>query len=140
MKHDNITNNDFSTCIAGKVGRISRITSNIFRKHLKPLDITDSQLSILFVTSKMGKVTQKQISDFLYLEKSSVNRNIRRLVSKKFLAEEKLPIVVITELGLDFVDKAVPSWKSAMDEIKEQLTSDGINAIDNVLDKLSTNE
>lgn len=140
MTHDNIANSDFSACIAGKVGRISRHTSNIFRKHLKSLDITDSQLSILFVASKMGKISQKQISDFLYLEKSSVNRNIRRLLAKMYLAEDELPTVAITELGLSFVNDAVPAWRAAMDEIKEQLNNDGLDAIDNVLAKLSIKE
>ncbi|MER3329562.1 MAG: MarR family winged helix-turn-helix transcriptional regulator [Candidatus Kapaibacterium sp.] len=137
MNYPEIENTDFSACLASKVGRISRLTSNIFRKHLSKHDITESQLSILFITSKMKEITQKQISDIYYLEKSTVSRNLKRLVDKGYLEEKQLPRIVITSAGLDFVTEVIPSWNNAMAEIKDELGENGISAIDEVITKLT---
>jgi DNA-binding MarR family transcriptional regulator len=138
MNYTEIEKTDFASCIAGKVGRISRLTSNIFRKHLAKHDITESQLSILFITSKVKEITQKQISEFYYLEKSTVSRNLKRLVDKGYLDQKQLPRIVITTAGLDFVTEVIPSWESAMKEIKKELGDSGIEAIDEVIAKLKS--
>lgn len=137
MNYSEIEKTDFSACLAGKVGRISRLTSNIFRKHLSKHDITESQLSILFITSKMKEITQKQICDIYFLEKSTVSRNLKRLVEKGYLEEKQLPRIVITKAGLDFVTEVIPSWNNAMAEIKAELGENGVNAIDEVISKLT---
>lgn len=137
MNYTEIEKTDFSSCIAGKVGLISRLTSNIFRKHLAKHDITESQLSILFITSKMKEITQKQISEFYYLEKSTVSRNLKRLAEKGYLEQKQLPKLVITESGLEFVTEVIPSWKKAMKEIKKALGENGVTAIDEVVIKLT---
>lgn len=139
MKENRIEKTDFSSCISGKVNRIARVTSSIFRKHLSPHNITESQLSILFVISKKEKITQKLLSDFLLLEKSTVNRGIKRLIKNKYLSESELPLLVITEAGIMFVNQVVPSWQKAMDEISELLKDDGIEEINSVLNKLTRN-
>ncbi|MFA7327689.1 MAG: MarR family winged helix-turn-helix transcriptional regulator [Candidatus Kapaibacterium sp.] len=137
MNYTEIEKTDFASCIAGKVGLISRLTSNIFRKHLAKHDITESQLSILFITSKMKEITQKQISVFYYLEKSTVSRNLKRLVDKGYLDQKQLPRIVITTAGLNFVTKVIPSWENAMKEIKTELGENGVKAINEVISKLT---
>lgn len=137
MNYTEIEKTDFSSCIAGKVGLISRLTSNIFRKHLAKHDITESQLSILFITSKMKEITQKQISEFYYLEKSTVSRNLKRLAERGYLEQKQLPKLVITESGLEFVTEVIPSWKKAMKEIEKALGENGVTAIDEVVTKLT---
>lgn len=137
MNYTEIEKTDFASCIAGKVGLISRLTSNIFRKHLAKHDITESQLSILFITSKMKEITQKQISEFYYLEKSTVSRNLKRLVDKGYLDQKQLPRIVITTAGLNFVTKVIPSWENAMKEIKTELGENGVKAINEVISKLT---
>ncbi|PKL79535.1 MAG: hypothetical protein CVV25_07675 [Ignavibacteriae bacterium HGW-Ignavibacteriae-4] len=139
MNYTEIEKTDFSSCIAGKVGLISRLTSNIFRKHLAKHDITESQLSILFITSKMKEITQKQISEFYCLEKSTVSRNLKRLADKGYLEQKQLPRLVITESGMKFVTEVIPSWNNAMNEIKAELGENGVNAIDEVISKLTNN-
>lgn len=52
MEFENLKNFNPSECISGKVMRLNRITANVFRKYLMPFNITDSQLSILFVLTK----------------------------------------------------------------------------------------
>ena len=120
------------------MNRINRLTGNIFRKHLKGLEITNSQLTLLFVLFKRGGLSQKELTDILFMEKSSVNRNLRRLFEKEYASKADFPIITITEKGKLLLEKVVPSWKAAMAEIREALQDDGEDAVDIILSKLKT--
>ncbi|NVK53472.1 MAG: MarR family transcriptional regulator [Flavobacteriaceae bacterium] len=101
-----------------------------------PFNITDSQLSILFILTKKGGLTQKQLSDIIRLEKSSLNRNLKRLFDKNYLSRADFPTIRITHLGKSFVNDIIPEWKKAMNEISQLLEEDGKNALDLVHTKL----
>lgn len=125
-------------CISSKVKQLDRITSGIFRKYLNPFNITDSQLTLFFVLAKMGGRTQKELSEITKLEKSSINRNIKRLIDKKFFTKEDFPQIKITVKGLKLLEQIVPEWEKAMAEIREILHEDGESALNTVLNKLKT--
>lgn len=116
--------------------RLNRMTANIFRKHLKPFGITDSQLTLLFVLTKRNNLNQKELSDIAVLEKSSLNRNLKRLIDSELVSKSSFPIIRITEKGKILVNTIIPEWEKAMTEIKELLESDGISALDTLITKL----
>jgi DNA-binding MarR family transcriptional regulator len=116
----NVDNCDPRLCINGKISRAKRIVNGVFRKRLKPFGITSSQLSMLFILSKKGKTSQRELADMLYLEKSSVSRNKRRLVTQGWVENEGLNLI-IAKKGLSLLDQIIPAWDEAMDEIKLKL-------------------
>ena len=136
MEYKNIQSFDLTTCIGGKVMRIGRITSKIFRKHLSPFNITGSQLTILFIVTKIGGLTQKRICEIAQLEKSSLNRNLKRLFEKRYLSRKEFPIINITDDGKSLVNKIIPEWEKAMKEIRQLLGEDGEASLDMTLTKL----
>lgn len=138
MEFNNIDKFDPSTCIAGKVMRIKRITANIFRKHLTPYHITDSQLTIMFVMSKRKTTTQKQLSEIIFLEKSSLSRNLNRLLDRKLLDKSEFPILKITTDGLYFVENIIPIWEKAMQEIREKIGEQGEESLDLLYGQLTS--
>lgn len=123
-------------CISNKVKQLDRITSNIFRKYLRPFGITDSQLTIFFVLAKSGGKTQKQLSEIASLEKSTVNRNLQRLIEKGHLTKSDFPIIRITDKGKILLESVIPEWDKAMEEIRSILKSDGEESLNNVYQKL----
>lgn len=137
MELKNLENFNPRLCISGKVRRLHRLTSNIFRKHLKPFDVTESQLSILFVLTKRDGLKQKDICDFFHLEKSSLNRNLNRLFDKNMISKESFPIIKITDKGKAFVNDIVPEWQKAMKEIRALLKEDGEEALNHIINKLT---
>lgn len=139
MKLENLPSFDPRTCISGKVMRLSRATANIFRKYLQPHGITDSQLSILFILSKSDGLTQKQLSDIAVLEKSTLSRNLKRLLDKQYVSRSDFPIISITEKGKQFVNDIIPEWQKAMNEIREILGEDGEDALNLLHSKLLKN-
>lgn len=137
LRYGNIEQCNPSTCISGNIMKCKRIIANIFRKHLKPFGVTDSQLSILFVITKGNFVNQKRISEKLHLEKSTVNRNLKRLIEQQFIASGNDPYLFTTENGKKFLEEVIPHWENAMAEVRAILEKDGENAINLILSKLS---
>ncbi len=133
----NIENCDPRTCISSKISKVNRIVANIFRKHLKPYDITDSQLTALLVITKVGDITQKNIADFLYLEKSTVNRNLKRLIDNEYIKNHSSTKYATTEKGRIFLESVIPQWHLAMDEVQDILGIEGVDAL-NQLENILT--
>lgn len=136
MELENLNNFNPSVCISGKVMRLNRMTANIFRKYLQPFGITDSQLTVLFILTKMDGLNQKRLSEITILEKSSLNRNLQRLLDNQLLTDKGFPVMKITEKGKRLVNKIIPEWKKAMTEIEELFGNDGVAALNTLMAKI----
>lgn len=137
MEFKNIDSFNPRECISGKIRRINRLTSAIFRKHLATHDITESQLSVLFILTKAGSKTQKELTDFMKLEKSTLNRNLKRLFDKGYIQKENFPKIEMTEQGMIFVDNIIPEWERAMKEIRSIIEQDGEESLNIIIDKFN---
>ena len=137
MEFTNIKEFNPRECISGKVKRLNRLTANVFRKHLSPFEITDSQLTLLFILSKKGKCNQKEMTEITCLEKSSLNRNLKRLVDKNYISKQEFPLLQLSSEGKVFVENIIPEWEKAMIEIKELITEDGVTGINIALENIS---
>lgn len=136
-KYPNLKNCNPSECYSSRIMKCNRVIANIFRKHLKAFDITDSQLSILFVISKMKDVNQKIISDYLILEKSTVNRNLKRLVDKKYIEVQHQFTYNTSDKGNQFLEKVIPHWQKAMDETAIILEDVGVSSLNKLTAQLT---
>jgi len=123
-------------CIAGKLLRCDRIVAKIFRQYLQPFNITNSQVSILFMASKMSPMTQTEIAKKQRLEKSSVSRNMKRLLEHGYLTKENANIS-ITYKGKKLLEQIIPEWEKAMKEIKSALQTEGEEALNVVVRQLA---
>jgi len=124
-------------CISAKMMRCNRIIANIFRKHLIGSEITNSQLGILFFVAKSKDVTQKDISEFLKMEKSTVNRNIQRLLTNGYLACKNNTLLYTTTKGNETLESIIPLWNKAMSEAEKALGDAGISSLNIIHTKLN---
>ena len=83
--YSNLENFQPQFCLARKVMMCNRLILKTFRKHIDKHDITISQLSILFITSKKKLILQVELSEMLALEKSTLSRNIPRLLENNYI-------------------------------------------------------
>ncbi len=125
------------TCVSGNMMKVNRIVANVFRKHLRPFGITDSQLSTMFIITKAEEVNQHKLSQFLFMEKSTVNRNISRLIANGYIKKDARMFLHTTRKGKDFLERIIPSWNKAMMEINSILGEDGTQAVDLLTKKLT---
>ncbi|MEL6922476.1 MAG: MarR family winged helix-turn-helix transcriptional regulator [Bacteroidota bacterium] len=125
----NIERLDARSCISSKMRKCHRVVAEVFRKYLMPFDITSSQLSILFVVAKVEGVTQSQLAAWLILEKSTVSRNMKRLLSRKLIQKESNQQLQLTHGGKMLLEQIIPEWEKAMAEIKLRLKDEGETAL-----------
>jgi len=121
--------------------RLNRITGNIFRKYLSPFGITDSQTSIMFVLSKHEDgLIQNQIATIVQLEKSTLSRNLRRLIEQGYLKKNDASKIAITYEGKQLIEKVIPEWQKAMAEIRSYIGQVGEEALSTLLNNLINNK
>ena len=135
---NNLGSFDPRSCLSGKISRIHRLTATIFRKYMAPFYVTNSQVSLLFVLTKHTTLTQRQLSKIVRLEKSSLHRNLKRLIAQEYLDKGQYPQIAITEKGKKLVNAIVPEWEKAMSELREIIGQDGELSIDLIHNKLTT--
>ncbi|WP_299123050.1 MarR family winged helix-turn-helix transcriptional regulator [uncultured Winogradskyella sp.] len=124
-------------CYSGRIMHVERIISNIFRNHISPFGLTNSQLSILFFTSKKGIVTQNLLSEMLFLEKSSVSRNMKRLLDTQLLQKKNKRQIEITLKGKRLLEEVIPEWNKAMEKINSIIEPEGQKAFDFIYNKFT---
>jgi len=115
-----------------------RLINTLFRKHIARHGLTNSQCSQLLVLSKRREISQNTLGQVLFLEKSSVKRNMEKLTERGYFDKTAQPKIVITAAGLKKIDSVIPAWNAAMQEATNLLGDDGIAALDLVLTKLAS--
>lgn len=128
-------------CIGSRMRSMSRKIDGIYRKHLGNSGITENQLSILMALYKTGTIEQNFIGNYLNLEKSSLSRNLVRLIQAGYINKEgavNRPSIGLTQEGKEKVNELTPLWENAMDEIYFILKNDDLEAFRQFESKINT--
>lgn len=125
-------------CVGNKLRRLSRIVDGHYRSSLKDYDITENQMTLLFVLHSAGKVDQGFLGKKLILERSSISRNINVLIRNGYVAKnsEYRPQVFLTQKGKVLVEKLIPLWEEVMDNIILEIGEEGIDMLNKLEKKL----
>ena len=95
-------------------------------------------MSILFVISKHGIIAQKEVARILALEKSSLSRNLNRLLTEGLIEHTSSSQLTLTQKGLEKLERAIPHWNEAMKEIRSRLEDAGESALNTLVTQLSS--
>ncbi|MCH7515643.1 MAG: MarR family transcriptional regulator [Bacteroidetes bacterium] len=122
---------ELNNCIGLRLRRLSRIVDGYYRKNLIDYEITENQLTILFLLSETKKVEQGRIGKVLKLERSTVSRNIKLLEKKGLIKRtpEYKPEIELTTKGRKLAIELIPLWEKTMDELIAKLGDNGMQII-----------
>ena len=125
-------------CIGNKLRRLSRIVDGHYRSNLKDINITENQMTLLFVIHKLGQVDQGVLGKKLVLERSSISRNINVLHRNGFVGKtaDYRPQVFLSQKGQDLVKEIIPLWENAMDTIISEIGDEGVDMINKLEQQL----
>ncbi|MFN1548277.1 MarR family winged helix-turn-helix transcriptional regulator [Vibrio natriegens] len=99
------------------LGHLTGLASRLFNRLLTMrfkdvgIDMTAEQWGVILVLKNSEPMTQSQISELLYLEKSSVSRSIDGLEKRGWIERQRSPhdsrskIVILTEKSLGVVEQ-----------------------------------
>jgi MarR family transcriptional regulator, transcriptional regulator for hemolysin len=102
--------------------QLSRQLTNKLNEALKPFGLYSAQWSVLFVLHTKGSLTQKELSEYLFVEAPPMTRTIQRLVKQGYVRQ--IPGKDKREKFIQLTDEAVkefPIWELAVTECNQSL-------------------
>ena len=130
---------NYSCCPLGLLTLLQRKIGKMFRNHFSELNVTNSQSSIFLVLLKMEELTQSELGRTLDLERSTISRDLTRLVDKGYLYKTKglkSPLIGLTKKGKDFALAIFEEWEKGYKETIDLLGEDGLEALRNLEKKI----
>ena len=121
-------------CIADKMRLLNRVITKLYDDALIPVGMTTSQMNILVVVAKYGEATPGEVGEWLHMDKSTVSRNSRRLVSNGWLdlvpeTRGRGHRLRLTPEGTEVLDLGLPLWEQAQRKAKSMLGDDGVEEL-----------
>jgi DNA-binding MarR family transcriptional regulator len=107
-----------AACISTRVRQLSRIITRVYDDALRPMGITASQFTLLTQLAQQDGITAVEIGHSLDIEKSTLSRNLKRLLALGHLtmdppAGRRGRGLHLTPKGEGVIEKAYPVWKDA---------------------------
>ena len=121
-------------CIGVRVRLLNRVITNIYDEALRPLGITNNQISILTSMVSKGFSTPGEIGHFLQMQKSTLSRNFDRMRKKGWLViltgdDARSQRLRVTAKGKSVVKNSWPLWRSAQTKAKQMLGEVGATSV-----------
>jgi DNA-binding MarR family transcriptional regulator len=107
-----------ASCIATRIRQLSRIITRVYDDALRPLGITASQFTLLSQLAQQDGVTAVEIGFTLDIEKSTLSRNLKRLIDLGLIlmdppAGRRGRGLRLTPKGQAVIKDAYPVWQDA---------------------------
>ena len=121
-------------CIAARARMISRAISGVYDEALRPHGLRVSQMNILVAVSHMGSASPGEICRTLLLEKSTLSRDVDRMLERGWLEafpgrDARSHRLRLTRKGGKLLAEAAPAWRRAQRRARAMLGDDGVAAI-----------
>ncbi len=126
------------TCIATRVRQLSRIVTRVYDDALRPHKITASQFTLLTQLAHTDGITAAEIGIDLDIEKSTLSRNLKRLLALGHIemdppAGRRGRGLHLTPRGKTVIREAYPLWQEAQRRSVDIMGVDARGLLDGLL-------
>lgn len=118
---------------------LQRKIGKMFRNHYSDLNVTNSQSSIFLILLKKEELTQSALGKLLDLERSTISRDLARLVNQGYLYKTKgtkSSLIGLTKKGKYFALEIFNEWEKGYKETRGLLGEEGLVALKNLEKKI----
>ena len=127
-----------SSCLATRVRQLSRIVTRVYDEAMRPLGITASQFTLLTQLAQQDAITAVEIGMSLDIEKSTLSRNLKRLLALGLIimdppAGRRGRGLHLTPKGQAVIKDAYPVWVEAQQRATSVLGSESRKTLDGLL-------
>lgn len=117
-------------CIAVRLRMLNRVVTNIYDDAVRPIGITAGQLNILVTVQKLGRPRQSEVAQALFMEKSTLSRNIDRMRKIDLLSiasndDERVNTLEVTPEGRALISQSMPLWEGAQKKARKLIGAEG---------------
>ncbi len=126
------------TCIATRVRQLSRIVTRVYDDALRTHKITASQFTLLTQLAQTDGITAAEIGIELDIEKSTLSRNLKRLLALGHInmdppAGRRGRGLHLTPRGQSVIRDAFPVWQAAQRRATDVMGKDSRDTLDTLL-------
>jgi DNA-binding MarR family transcriptional regulator len=126
-------------CLARKVRQASRVICAAYDEALRPHGIKVSQFNLLVAVGLFGDASPADLGKGLALEKSTVSRNVERMVESGLMVanrgkDQRAKTYRLTLKGRALLKRALPDWRAAEQVARERIGADGVAGLDLLAD------
>jgi DNA-binding MarR family transcriptional regulator len=127
-----------AACISTRVRQLSRIVTRVYDDALRPLGITASQFTLLTQLAQQDGITAVEIGHSLDIEKSTLSRNLKRLLALQLLtmdppAGRRGRGLHLTPKGTAVIKQAYPVWMDAQSRTVTVMGAHSRSTLDDLL-------
>jgi DNA-binding MarR family transcriptional regulator len=127
-----------AACISTRVRQLSRIVTRVYDDALRPLGITASQFTLLTQLAQQDGITAVEIGHTLDIEKSTLSRNLKRLLALGLLtmdppAGRRGRGLHLTPKGESVIKQAYPVWLDAQSRTVTIMGAQSRSTLDDLL-------
>ena len=140
-----IAENTSSACISTRIRQLSRIITRLYDDAMRPLGITASQFTLLTQLAQQDGITAVEIGHTLDIEKSTLSRNLKRLLALGHItmdppAGRRGRGLHLTPKGELVIQQGFPVWRDAQTRTIRVMGPESRSTLDGMLlqaDKLA---
>ena len=127
-----------SMCYCTNARRSANALTEYYDNMFKNVGLTVAQYYLLINLKRLEKVNITQWAEYVGLERSTMVRNVSILEKHGLIhvVKGKGKVFELTEFGRDTIEKAIPIWEKAQNEIKEYIGEEDAEAIRRIGEKL----
>ena len=132
MRAEDVARTMAEQCLAIRSRRLSRVVTRLFDAALRPLGLTPAQLTVLVVVERGGPAAPSVVARALDVDKSTLSRNLRRMVAAGWVRERSdgaLKRVELTRAGRELLAAAHPLWRRAQQRAHDLLGARIVDAL-----------
>ncbi|WP_169545905.1 MarR family winged helix-turn-helix transcriptional regulator [Sneathiella aquimaris] len=113
-------------CFAVRLRKLNRMVSRLYDDSFRPYGITIAQFNLLVAVATERVTSPSQMVQVLSLEKSTVSRNIEKMIQKGWLkrtpcTDKRSHLLMLTKAGSQLLSDVTPAWRKAQKEANEAL-------------------
>ena len=133
-----IAENTSAACISTRIRQLSRIITRVYDDALRPLGITASQFTLLTQLAQQDGITAVEIGHSLDIEKSTLSRNLKRLLALGHItmdppAGRRGRGLHLTPKGQLVIQQGFPVWREAQTRTIRVMGPESRSTLDGML-------
>ena len=116
-------------CLAFRVRRLNRRVTRIYDAVLRPHGLTVAQFNMVVALGLGLDLRAGDLSRALDLEKSTLSRNLKRLIERRLVSVNAERVLRLTAAGRRLVMRALPAWREAQREAAAALRTERLGEV-----------
>ena len=113
-------------CASFNLRKASRLMAQVYDRQLQPSGLTNTQFTLLAVTSSRGPISITALAGLLGMDRTTLTRNLRLVERQGLLRvtagrDARTRDVRLTGKGSKTLKKATPLWQEAQTRVVETL-------------------